>query len=58
MSYNIGTPLYSVNLSAGVYIDINIETINNEINISTQNYSVKISVGIYTDINNTTIKHG
>ena len=57
MSYNINTPLYSVNLSVGVYIDINIEIINNERNIGTPHYSINLSVGVYTDINNIAIKH-
>ena len=56
MSYNISMSLYSVNL-LGVYIDINIEIINNERNIGTPHYSINISVGLYTDINNIAIKH-
>ena len=52
MSYNISTPLYSVNFSVGVYTNINNEAINNEINIDTPHYSVNLSVSVYTDINN------
>ena len=57
MSYNIGTPLYLVNLSVSVYIDINNRVINNEINISTSDYLVNLSVDVYTYINNRAIKH-
>ena len=57
MRYNICASLYSANLSAGIYIDINNRVINNEINIGMPNYSVNLSVGVYININNRAIKH-